>query len=130
MAIDGERITLKGIVLRENAPDILLGTDHPLTRSLLTNRPVHTQARAITTRAQSQSQSKEWAEDTLADARDGDRLKSHPDTSPMPEPSKSQDQLTTPLSANASPAVASPVEGATIDGSPRATPLFEEMVEK
>ena len=48
----------------------------------------------------------------------------------MPEPSKSQDQLTTPLSANASSAVASPVEGATIDGSPRATPLFEKRVEK
>ena len=55
-------------MLKEDAPEILLGMDHPVTRALLTNRkikltdPVPTQARAIT-RAQSHAQSKGMAED-------------------------------------------------------------------
>ena len=38
VGVEGEVVTLNVIVLKEDAPEILLGTDHPVTRSLLTNR--------------------------------------------------------------------------------------------
>ena len=81
VGVEGEVVTLNVIVLKEDAPEILLGTDHPVTRSLLTNRkikltdPVPTKARAIT-RAQSHAQSKGMAENKAADARDN----AHPKT--------------------------------------------------
>lgn len=67
-------------MLRRDPPDILLGTDHPVIRSLLTNRipitksvpttdPVPTQVRA-TTRAQNQAQAKGIVDDKAADVSD------------------------------------------------------------
>ena len=59
--IEGEKKTLKVIVLRGDAPDVLLGTDHPITQSMLVSRtakvgnPVLTKARVITI-AQSRAQ--------------------------------------------------------------------------
>ena len=35
---EGKVAKVKAMVLRDNAPEILLGTDHPLTRSLLAGR--------------------------------------------------------------------------------------------
>ena len=73
--IEGETKTLKVIMLRDDAPDVLLGTDHPIIQSMLVSRtakvgnPVPAQARAIT-RAQSRAQAQEWVEDIVADARD------------------------------------------------------------
>ena len=36
--IEGETKILKVIVLRDDAPDVLLGTDHPITQSMLVSR--------------------------------------------------------------------------------------------
>ena len=47
--IEGETKILKVIMLRDDAPDVLLGTDHPITQSMLVTKlgnPVPAQARA------------------------------------------------------------------------------------
>ena len=66
---------VKAMVLRDNAPEILLGTDYPLTRSFLagSNPKVYDsipcKVRAIT-RAQSKTQEREWVDNIAADSRD------------------------------------------------------------
>ena len=54
MDIEWKTKHLKVIVLRDDAPDVLLGNDHPIIQFMLVNRmanvgnPIPTQARAIT----------------------------------------------------------------------------------
>ena len=65
IVVEGEVAILNIIVLREDTPEILLGMDHPVTRSLITNRkiyntdPIFIHSRAIT-RAQNHAKAKAY----------------------------------------------------------------------
>ena len=87
---EGKSQSLKVLVLKDDAPDILLGTDHPLTYALLRPaevlpqcasdpKPVdsHVEVCAIT-RAQSQAQSRKRVADKEAEANDMATPKSLP----------------------------------------------------
>ena len=73
---EGKVTKVKDMVLRDNTPEILLGTGHPLTRSLLAGRkpqiydPTPGKVRAIT-RAQRKTRVREWVDSIAADGRDG-----------------------------------------------------------
>ena len=73
---EGKVAKVKAMVLRENAPEILLGTNHPLNRSLLAGRNLkifnstQCKVRAIT-RAQSKTREKKQVDNIAADAWDG-----------------------------------------------------------
>ena len=65
---------VKAMVLRDNAPEIIIGTDHPFTRSLLAgrkpkvNNPTPYKVRAIT-RAQGKIQGKDQFDNIVTNAR-------------------------------------------------------------
>ena len=67
---------VKAMVLRNNAPEILLGTNHPLTRYLLAERnpkvydSTPCKVRAIY-RAQSKTLERKKVDNVAADVRDG-----------------------------------------------------------
>ena len=76
--VDGKAQSLTVIALKDEAPEVLLGTDHEVTRELLNPKPIGPKCEVISqveicaiTRAKSQAQKKEWAKDMAADTRDG-----------------------------------------------------------
>ena len=76
--VDGKAQSLTVIALKDEAPKVLLGTDHEVTRELLKSKPIGPKSEVISQfevcaiiRAKSQAQKKEWAKDMAADTRDG-----------------------------------------------------------
>ena len=76
--VDGKAQSLTVIALKDEAPEVLLGTDHEVTRELLNPKPIGQKSEVISqvevcaiTRAKSQAQKKEWDKDMVADTRDG-----------------------------------------------------------
>ena len=76
--VDGKAQSLMVIALKDEVPEVLLGTDHEVTRELLNPKPIGPKSEVISqvevcaiTRAISQVQKKEWAKDMAADTRDG-----------------------------------------------------------
>ena len=76
--VDGKAQSLTVIALKDEAPEVLLGTDHEVTRELLNPKPIGPKCEVFSqvevcaiTRAKSPAQKKEWAKDMVADTRDG-----------------------------------------------------------
>ena len=76
--VDGKAQSLTVIALKDEAPEVLLGTDHEVTRELLNPKPIGPKSEVITqvevcaiTRAKSQAQKKECAKDMAADTWNG-----------------------------------------------------------
>ena len=76
--VDGKAQSLTVIALKDEVPEMLLGTDHEVTRELLNPKAMGPKCEVISqvevcaiTRAKSQAQKKEWAKDMAADTRDG-----------------------------------------------------------
>ena len=117
---------VKAIVLRDNI-DILLGTDHPLTRSLLVGRkhdPTLCKVRAIT-RAQSKTQEREQVDNIAADARDGAVSKQVKLAAPTSSPPAGQGKGKTPKQ-NLPLMMAGQLEGAIPDLTQSTSPQIEE----
>ena len=131
IAVEGKVATVRAVVLKDDAPDILLGTDHPLTRSLLEGRrpkvddPIPCHVRAIT-RAQSQAQEKEQVDNLAADARDGAvprqvKLAAPPIGKPVRQDkgqTPKEPAFNIPPCESSPPVVVGPVEGALLTRTP------------
>ncbi len=107
---DGKAHSLTVIALKDEAPEVLLGTDHEVTRELLNPKPIGPKCEVISqvevcanTRDKSQAQKKEWAKDMAADTRDG------------AEPNESFTSLVDPIPDK--PAKSSPIPYQFTDGN-------------
>ena len=107
---DGKAQSLTVIALKDEAPEVLLGTDHEVTRELLNPKPIGPKCEVISqvevcanTRAKSQAQKKGWAKDMAADTRDG------------AEPNESFTSLVDPIPDK--PAKSSPIPYQFTDGN-------------
>ena len=76
--VDGKAQFLTVIALKDEAPEVLLGTDREVTRELLNPKPIGPKSEVISqvevctiTWAKCQAQKKEWAKDMASDTRDG-----------------------------------------------------------
>ena len=142
IAVEGKMATVRAMVLKDDAPDILLGTDNPLTRSLLEGRrpkvddPIQCHVREIT-RAQSQAQEKEQVDNLAADARDGKvprkvKLAAPPIGKPVMQgmgQTPKEPVFNIPPCESSPPVVVGPVEGASSEADPNTSPQMEEWAE-
>ena len=142
ITVERKVATVRAMVLKDNAPDILLGTDHPLTRSLLEGRrpkvddPIPCHVRAIT-RAQSQAQEKEQVDNLAAGARDGAMPRGVKLAAPPIGKPVRQDKGQTPKEPafnvspceGSPPVVVGPVEAASSEADPNTSPQVEEWAE-